>query len=197
MLPLCHGLLFSVVKMDEKPELDLDSLQERFFSGKLSAAANEKLPDDLCSLKELTETTLLENLQRRFAEGLIYTYVGSILVSVNPFRYLPIYNPKFADLYRSRQLGDSALRPHVFAVADDAYNCMVRAKQQQCIVISGESGSGKTEATKLLLHHVMQVTAKLPSTEALRRILGTAPVLEVSTSTCSFVSPFERRAMRK
>ena len=168
------------VAMESDRELDLEELQDRFFSGKLSAAVREKLPDDLCELSELTEETLLNNLQRRFADGMIYTYVGSILVSVNPFRYLPIYNPKFGELYQGRQLGDSSLRPHVFAVADDAFNSMVRAKQRQCIVISGESGSGKTEATKLLLHHVMQGCAKVPTSEELRRILGTGPVLEVS-----------------
>ncbi|XP_065175985.1 unconventional myosin-IXb-like isoform X3 [Sycon ciliatum] len=159
-------------------DLDLDAVQDRFFQGPETQDEVKDRPDDLCSLSELSEDTLLKNLQRRFAEGIIYTYVGTILVSVNPFKYLPIYNPKFGELYRGRRLDDPSLRPHVFAIADDSFTSMVRNKKNQCIVISGESGSGKTEATKLLLHHVMQVSAKVPTSEELRRILGTAPVLE-------------------
>jgi myosin-9 len=74
---------------------------------------------DLCQLPDLTEQTLLENLKARFDKGHIYTYVGSILIAVNPFKFYPIYNPKYVQLYQSRRLGD--LPPHIFAIADASY----------------------------------------------------------------------------
>ncbi|KAG8256468.1 Unconventional myosin-IXb [Homalodisca vitripennis] len=95
---------------------------------------------DLCQLPDLNEQTLLENLRTRFLSGHIYTYVGSILIAVNPFKFHPIYNPKYVKLYQHRRLGPE-LPPHIFAVADSAYHSMLRSKRNQCIVISGESGS--------------------------------------------------------
>ena len=74
---------------------------------------------DLCQLPDLTEQTLLENLKARFEKGHIYTYVGSILIAVNPFKFYPIYNPKYVQLYQNRRLGE--LPPHIFAIADAAY----------------------------------------------------------------------------
>lgn len=72
-------------------------------------------------LPELTEQTLLDNLKDRFDSGHIYTYIGPILVAVNPFSFFPIYNPKYSRLYcQSRRLG--ALPPHIFAIADITYH---------------------------------------------------------------------------
>lgn len=76
---------------------------------------------DLCNLPELTEQTLLDNLKDRFKSGHIYTYIGPILVAVNPFCFTPLYNPKYARLYcQTRRLG--ALPPHIFAIADVTYH---------------------------------------------------------------------------
>lgn len=96
---------------------------------------------DLCQLSELNESTLLENLKSRFNGGHIYTYVGSILIAVNPFKFHPIYNPKYVKLYQNRRREE--LPPHIFAIADSAYHAMLKERRNQCIVISGESGSGK------------------------------------------------------
>lgn len=90
---------------------------------------------DLCQLPDLNEETLMDNLRARFQAGHIYTYVGSILIAVNPFKFYPIYNPKYVKLYQNRRLGE--LPPHIFAVADAAYNAMMRDRKPQCIVISG------------------------------------------------------------
>uniref|UniRef100_A0A915LS36 Myosin motor domain-containing protein n=1 Tax=Meloidogyne javanica TaxID=6303 RepID=A0A915LS36_MELJA len=85
---------------------------------------------DLCVLPELTEQTLLDNLRDRFKNGKIYTYIGPILVAVNPFNFLPIYNPKYSRLYcQNRRLG--ALPPHVFAIADVTYHNLIRNKENQ------------------------------------------------------------------
>ncbi|XP_054286933.1 unconventional myosin-IXa-like isoform X1 [Macrosteles quadrilineatus] len=133
---------------------------------------------DLCQLPDLNEQTLLENLRSRFLNGHIYTYVGSILIAVNPFKFHPIYNPKYVKLYQHRRLGPE-LPPHIFAVADSAYHSMLRSKRNQCIVISGESGSGKTESTNLLLHHLTALSQKGAQGSGVEQtILSAGPVLE-------------------
>ncbi|KAE9418712.1 hypothetical protein Angca_008849 [Angiostrongylus cantonensis] len=133
---------------------------------------------DLCMLPELTEQTLLDNLRDRFNSGHIYTYIGPILVAVNPFSFFPIYNPKYARLYsQSRKLG--SLPPHIFAIADVTYHNLLRIKESQCVVISGESGSGKTECTNHLISHLTSLSQKgsrACSTET--SLLNTGPVLE-------------------
>ncbi|XP_043358564.1 unconventional myosin-IXb isoform X15 [Dermochelys coriacea] len=132
--------------------------------------------DDLCNLSNLTETTLLENLKRRFLKHKIYTYAGSILIAINPFKFLPIYNPKYVKMYENHQLGK--LEPHIFAIADVAYHTMLKKHVNQCIVISGESGSGKTQSTNFLIHCLTALSQKGYASGVERTILGAGPVLE-------------------
>ncbi|XP_023707934.1 unconventional myosin-IXa isoform X6 [Cryptotermes secundus] len=133
---------------------------------------------DLCQLPDLNEVVLLDNLRARFIAGHIYTYVGSILIAVNPFKFHPIYNPKYVKLYQNRRLGPE-LPPHIFAVADAAYHCMLKERRNQCIVISGESGSGKTESTNFLLHHLTALSQKGSHGSGVEQtILSAGPVLE-------------------
>ncbi|XP_024617503.1 unconventional myosin-IXa isoform X4 [Neophocaena asiaeorientalis asiaeorientalis] len=132
--------------------------------------------DDLCSLPDLNEKTLLENLRNRFKHEKIYTYVGSILIAINPFKFLPIYNPKYVKMYDNHQLGK--LEPHIYAVADVAYHAMLQRKRNQCIVISGESGSGKTQSTNFLIHHLTALSQKGFASGVEQIILGAGPVLE-------------------
>lgn len=134
--------------------------------------------DDLCKLNDLTEKTMLTILRNRFDKSTIYTYVGSILIAINPYYFYSIYNPKYSTLYQGHYLGE--LPPHIFAIADDSYNSMLNDKCNQAVIISGESGAGKTESTKFLLHQLMQLSAKFEETSSLDLItLGTGPVLEV------------------
>lgn len=93
---------------------------------------NREYPD-LCQLPDLNESTLLENLRQRFEAGHIYTYVGSILIAVNPFKFHPIYNPKYVRLYQNQRIGP-ILPPHIFAIADNAYYCMLKEKRNQVSV---------------------------------------------------------------
>ncbi|KAM9313161.1 unconventional myosin-IXa [Gastrophryne carolinensis] len=132
--------------------------------------------EDLCGLPDLNERTLLETLRTRFRQEKIYTYVGSILVAVNPFRFLPIYNPKYVKMYDNRRLGDR--EPHIYAVADAAYHAMLRRQRNQCIVISGETGSGKTQSTNFLIHHLTALSQKGYASGVEQIILGAGPVLE-------------------
>ncbi|XP_052368652.1 unconventional myosin-IXAa-like [Oncorhynchus keta] len=134
---------------------------------------------DLCCLPELTERSLLDNLRSRFRQERIYTYVGSILIVINPFQFLPIYNPKYVKMYDNHALGD--LEPHIYAVADVAYHAMLQRRRNQCIVISGESGSGKTQSTNFLIHHLTALSQKGFASGVEQIILGAGPVLEVRT----------------
>ncbi|KAA0724729.1 Unconventional myosin-IXa [Triplophysa tibetana] len=131
---------------------------------------------DLCSLPDLNERMLLENLRGRFRQEKIYTYVGEILIVVNPFQFLPIYNPKYVKMYDNHRLGK--LEPHIYAVADVAYHTMLQRKRNQCIVISGESGSGKTQSTNFLIHHLTALSQKGFASGVEQIILGAGPVLE-------------------
>lgn len=138
--------------------------------------------DDLCKLPDLSEKTLLENLRTRFRQEKIYTYVGSILVAINPFKFLPVYNPKYVKMYDNHQLGK--LEPHIYAVADVAYHAMLKRRRNQCVVISGESGSGKTQSTNFLIHHLTALSQKGFASGVEQIILGAGPVLEVGAG-CS------------
>ncbi|XP_043231703.1 unconventional myosin-IXAa-like isoform X4 [Amphibalanus amphitrite] len=147
-----------------------------YFSRFMCQPRDREYPD-LCQLPDLTEDTLLGNLRARFASGHIYTYVNSILIALNPFKFYPIYNPKYVKLYQSRRLDE--LPPHIFAIADAAYQKMLRGGRNQCIVISGESGSGKTESTNFLLHHLTALSHKGALACGVEQtILAAGPVLE-------------------
>ncbi|XP_026220851.1 unconventional myosin-IXAb-like isoform X5 [Anabas testudineus] len=144
--------------------------------GFLPQPAGSDPPSDLCALPELTERALLESLRARFRQEKIYTYVGSILIVINPFQFLPIYNPKYVKLYDNHTLGK--LEPHIYAVADVAYHAMLQRRRNQCIVISGESGSGKTQSTNFLIHHLTALSQKGFASGVEQIILGAGPVLE-------------------
>ncbi|XP_051893630.1 unconventional myosin-IXb isoform X3 [Pristis pectinata] len=132
--------------------------------------------NDLCKLPTLTEETILQTFKTRFLKHKIYTYAGSILIAINPFKFLPIYNPKYVKMYENHQLGK--LEPHIFAVADVAYHTMLKKQVNQCIVISGESGSGKTQSTNFLIHCLTALSQKGYASGVERTILGAGPVLE-------------------
>lgn len=152
-------------------------LLKDYFNRFLYQPRDKEYPD-LCQLPDLNEQTLLDNLRARFLAGNIYTYVGSILIALNPFKFYPIYNPKYVKLYQNRRLGPD-IPPHIFAIADAAYHCMLKEKKNQCIVISGESGSGKTESTNFLLHHLTALSQKGSHGSGVEQtILSAGPVLE-------------------
>ncbi|XP_015236451.1 PREDICTED: unconventional myosin-VIIa-like [Cyprinodon variegatus] len=130
--------------------------------------------DDMIMLGDLNEAGLLRNLLVRHKEGIIYTYTGSILVAVNPYQLLPIYTTEQVHMYTDRRLGE--LPPHVFAIADTCFFNMRRNKKSQCCVISGESGAGKTESTKLMLQFLAAVSGQHSWIE--QQILEANPILE-------------------
>uniref|UniRef100_A0A3B5A7Q7 Unconventional myosin-IXb-like n=1 Tax=Stegastes partitus TaxID=144197 RepID=A0A3B5A7Q7_9TELE len=120
-------------------------------------AWDEKAPelkedyDDLCNLPTVTEESVVAVLRQRFYKYKIYTYASNILIAINPNKFLPVYyNPKYIKMYENQPLGK--LSPHIFAIADVAFRAMLNRQVNQCIVISGESGSGKTESSSYLIH---------------------------------------------
>ncbi|XP_077409022.1 unconventional myosin-VI-like isoform X3 [Vanacampus margaritifer] len=113
----------------------------------------DKHVEDNCSLMYLNEATLLNNVRVRYSKDKIYTFVANILIAVNPYYDIPkLYSQQTIQQYRGRSLG--TLPPHVYAIADKAYRDMKVLKLSQSIVVSGESGAGKTENTKFVLRYL-------------------------------------------
>ncbi|XP_054616352.1 unconventional myosin-XV isoform X2 [Dunckerocampus dactyliophorus] len=129
--------------------------------------------EDMTQLEEMHEGAVLHNVRKRFQRELIYTYIGSILVSVNPYKMYNIYGTDMVLQYKGHALGENP--PHLFAIANAAYSKMMDAKHNQVIIISGESGSGKTEATKLVLRYLV---ALHHTSNLAQQILEAAPLLE-------------------
>ncbi|KFO82345.1 Myosin-IIIa [Cuculus canorus] len=117
-----------------------------------SLVSNQEEVDDLATLEVLDENTVTEQLQKSYAKDQIYTYVGDILIAVNPFRNIDIYSSQHSKLYIGAKR--TANPPHIFAVADIGYQSMVTYNSDQCIVISGESGAGKTQSAHLLVQEL-------------------------------------------
>ncbi|GMI17925.1 hypothetical protein TrLO_g10564 [Triparma laevis f. longispina] len=113
--------------------------------------------DNLIKLNDLNENSILHNLRIRFKQDKIYTSVSSILISVNPFKMLPLYTPEMMESYVN---GIRDKDPHVFAIGYQAYHNMMNEKTDQSVIISGESGAGKSEATKLILQFISECSSR-------------------------------------
>ncbi|XP_028250043.1 unconventional myosin-Ib isoform X1 [Parambassis ranga] len=132
---------------------------------------------DMVLLEPLSEDSFLENLRKRFDHNEIYTYIGSVVISINPYRSLPIYTPDKVEEYRNRNFYE--LSPHIYALADEAYRSLRDQDKDQCILITGESGAGKTEASKLVMSYVAAVCGKGQEVNKVKeQLLQSNPVLE-------------------
>jgi myosin III len=131
--------------------------------------------DDLATLDTLSEENIVEQLQKRYESNQIYTYIGDILVAINPFTHLGLYTSQHQRRYIGQARSENP--PHIFAVADAAHQALVHQKQNQAIVISGESGSGKTESANFLLKQLVFL-GKAPNRDLEQRILQVNPIME-------------------
>ncbi|KAM6978300.1 unconventional myosin-XVI isoform 2-T3 [Tautogolabrus adspersus] len=144
--------------LSRQPSQD-NGLDGPFSSGASKLEQVKLMPpapnDDLASLSELTDSSLLYEMQKRFCNDQIYTYIGHILLLVNPNKELPIYSTLVSQLYLS-STGRlcSSLPPHIFSSAERAYHMMLLERRPQCFILSGESGSGKSEACKHVVRHL-------------------------------------------
>ncbi|KAJ5555676.1 hypothetical protein N7461_004146 [Penicillium sp. DV-2018c] len=133
---------------------------------------------DLTLLSKISNEAINENLKLRFQHDEIYTYIGHVLVSVNPFRDLGIYTDAVLNSYRGKNRLE--VPPHVFGVAESAYYNMKSYKDNQCVIISGESGAGKTEAAKRIMQYIASVSGGGDSSiqQTKDMVLATNPLLE-------------------
>lgn len=111
--------------------------------------------EDIADLTFLNEASVVHNLRQRFFSGLIYTYSGLFLVAVNPYHALPLYTDAIVASYKGRRREENA--PHVYALADGAMRNMLEARENQSLLITGESGAGKTENTKKVIQYLAAI----------------------------------------
>uniref|UniRef100_A0A672TB77 Myosin IB n=1 Tax=Sinocyclocheilus grahami TaxID=75366 RepID=A0A672TB77_SINGR len=132
---------------------------------------------DMVLIEPLSEDTFIENLKKRFDHNEIYTYIGSVVISMNPYKSLPIYTAEKVEEYRNRNFYE--LSPHIYALADEAYRSLRDQDKDQCILITGESGAGKTEASKFVMSYVAAVCGKGQEVNKVKeQLLQSNPVLE-------------------
>eukprot|EP01137_Pigoraptor_chileana_P012033 Opistho-2@63822 len=170
-------------QIGEIADVGADSLSVQAGGQTLTVPYNRVFPaddasnagvNDNCQLMFLNEASLLHNLRKRYEKDEIYTYTANILIALNPYRELKVYDAATIEKYRGKSLG--VLPPHVFAIADAAYRDMKVTKQSQSIIISGESGAGKTESTKYVIRY-LTVTGKAGGSIE-KRIVQANPLLE-------------------
>uniref|UniRef100_A0A7N6BN81 Methyl-CpG binding domain protein 3b n=1 Tax=Anabas testudineus TaxID=64144 RepID=A0A7N6BN81_ANATE len=133
--------------------------------------------NDLTALSFLHEPAVLHNLRVRFLDySSIYTYCGIVLVAINPYDQLPIYGEEVIDAYSGQDMAD--MEPHIFSVAEEAYRTMTRQEKNQSIIISGESGSGKTVSAKFTMRYFAVVGGAAQQTSVEERVLSSNPIME-------------------
>ncbi|GLT80868.1 hypothetical protein SLA2020_522800 [Shorea laevis] len=173
-----------VIKINEK-EVEVETSDRKKVVAQLSRIhpKDTEAPaggvDDMTKLSYLHEPGVLQNLKSRYELNEIYTYTGNILIAINPFQRLPhIYDSHMMQQYKGAPFGE--LSPHVFAVADVAYRAMINEGKSNSILVSGESGAGKTETTKMLMRYLAYLGGRV-ATEGRtveQQVLESNPVLE-------------------
>nr|XP_057921483.1 unconventional myosin-X isoform X2 [Doryrhamphus excisus] len=140
--------------------------------------------EDMAALEDLHDGAIMHNLFLRYRQRNIYTYIGSILAAVNPYQPLPgLYERAAVELYSRHHLGE--IPPHIFAVANECYRSLWRRPHNHCVLISGESGAGKTESTKLILkflsamsQHSLEVSSGERTSHVEEALLKSGPIME-------------------
>lgn len=174
----------------EVVEVDDQKVTARLESGKKLVVSISKIHprdvdivpggvEDMIKLAYLHEAGVLYNLANRYELNDIYTYTGNILIAVNPFMKLPhLYDSHMMEQYKGMALGE--LNPHVFAIADSSYRAMINEGQSQAVLVSGESGAGKTETTKLVMQYLAYVGGRAASDGRTveQQVLESNPLLE-------------------
>ncbi|XP_051271779.1 myosin IEb isoform X2 [Dicentrarchus labrax] len=133
--------------------------------------------DDMVLLSKVNEDAITENLKKRYMDDYIFTYIGPVLISVNPFKQLPYFTDREVELYQGAAQYENP--PHIYALADHVYRNMMIDSENQCVIISGESGAGKTVAAKYIMSYVSKVSGGGDKVQHVKDIiLQSNPLLE-------------------
>ncbi|XP_006869067.1 PREDICTED: unconventional myosin-If [Chrysochloris asiatica] len=133
--------------------------------------------DDMVLLPQITEDAIVNNLRKRFMDDYIFTYIGSVLISVNPFKQMPYFTDREIDLYQGAAQYENP--PHIYALTDNMYRNMLIDCENQCVIISGESGAGKTVAAKYIMGYISKVSGGGEKVQHVKDIiLQSNPLLE-------------------
>ncbi|XP_078097534.1 unconventional myosin-Ie isoform X1 [Mustelus asterias] len=133
--------------------------------------------DDMVLLTKITEDGIVDNLKKRYMDDYIFTYIGPVLISVNPFKQMPYFGEKEIEMYQGAAPYENP--PHIYALADNMYRNMIIDGENQCVIISGESGAGKTVAAKYIMGYVSRVSGGGPKVQHIKDIiLQSNPLLE-------------------
>ncbi|CAK1548997.1 unnamed protein product [Leptosia nina] len=166
-----------IVQLDDNKEIRQIKIPDE---GRMPPLRNPSLligQNDLTSLSYLHEPAVLHNLKVRFCDrNAIYTYCGIVLVAINPYYDLPIYGDETIMAYRGQSMGD--LDPHIFAVSEEAYTKLERERRDQSIIVSGESGAGKTVSAKYAMRYFAAVGGNASETQVERKVLASSPIME-------------------
>ncbi|KAJ6486678.1 P-loop containing nucleoside triphosphate hydrolase protein [Mycena sanguinolenta] len=126
--------------------------------------------EDIADLTFLNEASVVHNLRLRFGSGAIYTYSGLFLVAINPYQSLPLYSDAIVQQYRSKRRDENP--PHIFAVAERAWVNMGDERENQSILITGESGAGKTESTKKVIQYLAAIATDVHASHSRSPTIG-------------------------
>ncbi|XP_042233843.1 unconventional myosin-Ie-like isoform X2 [Homarus americanus] len=141
------------------------------------AGAKKSSVDDMVLLTKITEDAITDNLKRRFLEDKIYTYIGPVLVAVNPFKQLPYFGEREIEMYQGA--AQYEVPPHIYSLADNMYRNMLIDSDSQCVIISGESGAGKTVSAKFIMNYITRVSGGGQKVQQVKEIiLESNPLLE-------------------
>ncbi|KAK2553213.1 Unconventional myosin-Ie [Acropora cervicornis] len=133
--------------------------------------------EDMVLLPKIQEASIVENLKKRYMDDLIFTYIGPVLISVNPFKQMPYFTEKEIDMYQGAASYENP--PHIYALTDNMYRNMLIDQENQCVIISGESGAGKTVCAKFIMNYLAKVSGGGPSVQKIKDvILESNPLLE-------------------
>ncbi|KAM4601251.1 myosin IEb isoform 2-T2 [Polymixia lowei] len=133
--------------------------------------------DDMVLLSKINEDAITDNLKKRYMDDYIFTYIGPVLISVNPFKQLPYFTNREVELYQGAAQYENP--PHIYALADTMYRNMMIDSENQCVIISGESGAGKTVAAKYIMSYVSKVSGGGAKVQHVKDIiLQSNPLLE-------------------
>lgn len=169
-----------VLTEEDELEIEYDINSNQVPNPKLPPLRNPDIligQNDLTALSYLNEPEVLYNLEVRFLNSnQIYTYCGIVLVAINPYEQLPIYGNEIIQAYNGRDVQN--MDPHIFAVSEEAFQKMVHFEQNQSIIVSGESGAGKTVSAKYTMRYFANVGGSSEETQIEKKVLASNPIME-------------------